>query len=530
MLPMIDRQQTECDSANKNERGLEPQVEGAVESIKDWSQSQDVNDQHISQSMAVPERESKANEELGSSAVQLIDCEQTEDVLSNFPFQRKQSMILYVAPAEPIRDKKGNTSRGTNTGPGAHLPCALQERRGSDDISFCIPSAPQMGRAFMQRLPSIGMDCTQPYTHQAGGARELKRFSKTIVAKPCSSREAWFYETVASSMNPFTPECHGLRKGRDGGSAATLILLEDLTLGFRCPCVLDVKMGVCTAAPDRSESKRLSCEAKDKITTTGSIGARICGLRVYQVKSHEYRMLDKHWGKNLTFQDFSEGMQIFFNNGVRIRRRIAHRMLELLKPIARMMESVKYRFYASSILFIYEGLEEHPSDAGVDEMEEPAHEDHIESDAQVVESIDPSKNVSQGQHTDADPNFDSAKNAESIQKENQGLYARIDENARIEARMIDFAHVFPLEGTIEHRDESYLCGLKNLMAVLEGIGDGQEPSKINIHNYTNDARLHRHCLCAKGQSEREALGVLDSRTFVNDIEENENRDCSTLLP
>ena len=187
-----------------------------------------------------------------------------------------------------------------------------------------------------------------------------------------------------------------------------------------------------------SESTRCKCLSE------------FCWADEVQVKSHEYRMLDKHWGKNLMFQDFSEGMQsmasstlqpvvflifscaVFFNNGVRIRRRIAHRMLELLKPIARMMESVKYRstqfgtaliadifvrFYASSILFIYEGLEELPSDAGVDGMEEPAHEDHIESDAQVVESIDPSKVASQGQHTDSDPNFDSAKNAESIQKE-----------------------------------------------------------------------------------------------------------------
>eukprot|EP00960_Hanusia_phi_P010069 293985-Hanusia_phi.AAC.2 len=211
-------------------------------------------------------------------------------------------------------------------------------------------------------------------------------------------------------------------------------------------------------------------------------------------------------------------------------------MLELLKPIARMMESVKYRwpqpvvvlkidiaprFYASSILFIYEGLEELPSDAGVDGLEE--HAEHIKTDAQVVKNMDSSKSAVQGQHTDADVKFDPAKNAESIQKEvsrelrllaasltdgplqNQGLCALIDENARIEARMIDFAHVFPLEGTIEHRlrlllvaccalshlvaccalshgsrDESYLCGLKNLMAVLEGIGEGLEPSKINV--------------------------------------------------
>ena len=31
--------------------------------------------------------------------------------------------------------------------------------------------------------------------------------------------------------------------------------------------------GVCTAAPDRKEEKRKSCEAKDLVTTTGSIGA-----------------------------------------------------------------------------------------------------------------------------------------------------------------------------------------------------------------------------------------------------------------
>ena len=39
------------------------------------------------------------------------------------------------------------------------------------------------------------------------------------------------------------------------------------------------------------------------------------------------------------------------------RRRIAARMLERLRPIADMMQTSRYKFYASSVLLIYEGAE-----------------------------------------------------------------------------------------------------------------------------------------------------------------------------
>jgi hypothetical protein len=39
------------------------------------------------------------------------------------------------------------------------------------------------------------------------------------------------------------------------------------------------------------------------------------------------------------------------------RRRIAARMLEKLRPIADMMKTSRYKFYASSVLLIYEGAE-----------------------------------------------------------------------------------------------------------------------------------------------------------------------------
>eukprot|EP00960_Hanusia_phi_P010071 293985-Hanusia_phi.AAC.4 len=76
MLPMIDRQ-TECDSASKTEKVLESQGEGVVESIKEWSQPQEVSEHNISESMTVPGRESKPNEDMDPSGVQLIDYKQS---------------------------------------------------------------------------------------------------------------------------------------------------------------------------------------------------------------------------------------------------------------------------------------------------------------------------------------------------------------------------------------------------------------------------------------------------------------------
>ena len=184
-----------------------------------------------------------------------------------------------------------------------------------------------MGEVFRRSIGRLSLDVTEPYAHQVGGSRVIVRCKAGTVFKPCSDREAWFYEEMAKPLNThciqgLTPAYYGSRvltgtEPRDHGHAVqdacssrgcgssegeggpagardaasdkadsvSGVVLEDLTQGFTCPCVLDIKMGVCTAAPDRTEEKRQSAEDKDKITTTGSIGARVCGLRSYQVSS-----------------------------------------------------------------------------------------------------------------------------------------------------------------------------------------------------------------------------------------------------
>lgn len=99
-----------------------------------------------------------------------------------------------------------------------------------------------------------------------------------LVLKPVDVDEQRFYEQ-ASQMNhwlPFLPSYHGVVEEDE----LHLIKLQDLTAGCARPCVVDIKMGVCTAAPSANAAKRADMRGKDLKTTTHSLGLRICGMQV----------------------------------------------------------------------------------------------------------------------------------------------------------------------------------------------------------------------------------------------------------
>ena len=259
---------------------------------------------------------------------------------------RQQSMTIHdeilIAPSSGSYSGDNTPLHGPDTPPRQASPLSEHagrvEHAGSGGARVRDPAnarakgqriirAPRMGEVFRRSIGRLSLDVTEPYAHQVGGSRVIVRCKAGTVFKPCSDREAWFYEEMAKPLNThciqgLTPAYYGSRvltgtEPRDNGHAVqdacssrgcgssegeggpagardaasdkadsvSGVVLEDLTQGFTCPCVLDIKMGVCTAAPDRTEEKRQSAEDKDKITTTGSIGARVCGLRSYQVSS-----------------------------------------------------------------------------------------------------------------------------------------------------------------------------------------------------------------------------------------------------
>ena len=139
----------------------------------------------------------------------------------------------------------------------------------------------------------------------------------------------------------------------------------------------------------------------------------------------------------LKFGEFGQAIERFFYNGERVRRGLAKRFLEKLEPIRQMMEQKgRFRYYASSILFIYEG---HEGSAG----------------------------------------HSGGEDADDLSPEEVALQAsQSDHLAKIDVRMIDFAHVFPMGP--EERDDSYLCGLTNFMSVLKGIAEGANATTFEV--------------------------------------------------
>uniref|UniRef100_A0A7S1DYY4 Kinase n=2 Tax=Hemiselmis andersenii TaxID=464988 RepID=A0A7S1DYY4_HEMAN len=157
-------------------------------------------------------------------------------------------------------------------------------------------------------------------------------------------------------------------------------------------------------------------------------------------------MYDKVWGNQLKFDEFGDGIAKFFDNGSRRRRVLAKRFVEMLQPLRKMMaEQGLYRFYASSILFIYEGSEE------------------------------PEEEVEVGDN----------------------WLEQCDLECKANVKMIDFAHVFPIGEGHGSRDNSYRCGLDNLLRVLEGIGNGLSGNEFKLIDHSGHDELHVHCLCGQ---------------------------------
>lgn len=134
------------------------------------------------------------------------------------------------------------------------------------------------------------------------------------------------------------------------------IVLEDLTHNIKYPCVLDVKMGQRLYGVDAKPEKIASQTRKAKETTSEKLGARLCGMQVYKVKSKQFYYQDKYVGRKVKQEEFVEALSSFFNNSHSIRYDIISLFLETLRDMYEVVSKQDtYMFYATSLLFIYEG-------------------------------------------------------------------------------------------------------------------------------------------------------------------------------
>ncbi|KAK8806573.1 hypothetical protein WA588_003139 [Blastocystis sp. NMH] len=140
------------------------------------------------------------------------------------------------------------------------------------------------------------------------------------------------------------------------------LVLEDLNASYRCPCILDMKLGTRTywdgAPPEKVERHIRVCKA----TTSGSLGIRICGMRTYQPNSGRRVLKDKVYGKSLTNGTLQNALALFFFDGKDFRNDIIDIMLSKLRNLREVVKRSHWRFWSSSILFTYEGCGETKAD------------------------------------------------------------------------------------------------------------------------------------------------------------------------
>lgn len=144
------------------------------------------------------------------------------------------------------------------------------------------------------------------------------------------------------------------------------LLLQDITVNFEKPCVIDLKMGFQTFEPDAPESKRQ--RELEKYPQQDIFGFRIVGKRIY-IPSHKeagdngFVFYPKHVGRSLGSHEGLRDAFVTFFGLDSIDASLRPSRLKMVTIILLKLRSLQhwfrdneqFRFFASSLLIAYEG-------------------------------------------------------------------------------------------------------------------------------------------------------------------------------
>ncbi|CAK9295733.1 unnamed protein product [Gordionus sp. m RMFG-2023] len=308
---------------------------------------------------------------------------------------------------------------------------------------------------------------TSPLLHQVAGhfhgkgktGLGLLKHDQGPVLKPfqTSSRgenENHFYATVFDdkshhdeiilSLRRFIPRYFGVEKIEIDRMTVNFIKLEDITTNYEKPCILDIKIGKESYEPGAPSHK--VCYEKSKYPLLECIGIRILGMRVYNYKTKTYEFYDKEYGKSLTEDQIMQCLEKYVSsvdNNPDIKTQLIHGFLSQLVDVKDWFSRQnKFRFYASSLLFVYD-----------------SHECYSNGTLDIVNRNGDYHSSPQHNLTSYNPNIKS-------------------KNIKCDIKMIDFTHVTSMHHDFldqknnlqsQFRDDNYLFGLNYLLKIFENL-------------------------------------------------------------
>eukprot|EP00914_Ancora_sagittata_P015433 GHVO01030502.1.p1 GENE.GHVO01030502.1~~GHVO01030502.1.p1 ORF type:complete len:359 (+),score=21.21 GHVO01030502.1:58-1077(+) len=300
--------------------------------------------------------------------------------------------------------------------PQSPSPSSSNNRRCSASKSRSVPnlmpgsSSPSSGGDTAQS--DSDSDSTEPCSFKSSNSKRRRRAPSAPAG--------------VSGRSPWCMRLHREQIAKMQNKAHSFIVLENLAARFQLPCILDLKMGTRQHGDDASDEKRRSQMRKCQSTTSSLLGLRLCGMKVYKADAGRYVCLDKYYGRGLDKEGVMECLHAFLHNGQRLCK-------ELIRPILRRLQQLRqviseqntFRFYSSSLLIMYEGV------------------------------------------NDSQPH-------QCAHRDNEELSEACATCARVDVRMIDFAHVthqgFRGDHTVHQGpDAGYLLGLNNLVLFFEQL-------------------------------------------------------------